>query len=245
MLATAQASLRLAKRQEQNVACDSGIFRHRESVRLACIWALSWCLLTGFSDLAAANWSDDPERCDDANELEKGTAAWYNMCVAKNEPKLTARYLPGIDPRKLPDALYSQGKAQCDSDFPNDADRAQRCLIDWSLSHRARAACGAEPTASIDEKLGACMRNTSIDILLREEPTVRARCSGLNRSKDRLFKDRLVDCVDETYAVGLLGQQLRRKELAARLRKLRKESRDDDSADTPPSPPTGWLPATA
>jgi tetratricopeptide (TPR) repeat protein len=197
---------------------------------------MSLCVLAAFSGPAAANWSDDPTRCDDANELEKTTAAWYNMCVGKNEPKLTARFLPSIDPRKLPDPLYSQVKAQCDSSVPNDADGARRCLIDMSLSYRAKAACGAEPTAPLSEELRTCMRNTSIDILLREEPTVRAICSSRTPGK------RYIDCVDETYAVGPLAQQLRRKELAARLRKAQRESRSDDSADPPPSLPTGCAP---
>jgi hypothetical protein len=207
---------------------------------------MSLCLLAGFPDPAAANWSDDPERCDDANEVERSTAAWYNMCVAKNEPKRPALFLPSIDPRKLPDPLYSQLKAQCDASLRNDANRAQRCLIDMSLSYRAKAQCGAVATAPVDEDLRACMRDASVAILMREEPTVRSRCSSKNPGKE------LIDCVDVAYLFGSRGgrtadqERALNEQRASMTSRLRDSQTKDTQASTSPgkasSPPTGCAP---
>jgi hypothetical protein len=236
-----------AKRQEQNVSNDLGTCRLRGSVLLACIWAMSLCLLAGFPDPAAANWSDDPERCDDANEVERSTAAWYNMCIAaKDKTKSPPQYLPSIDPRKLPGDLYSQLKAQCDASLRNDANRAQRCLIDMSLSYRAKAQCGAVATAPVDEDLRACMRDASVAILMREEPTVRSRCSSKNPGKE------LIDCVDVAYLFGSRGgrtadqERALNEQRASMTSRLRDSQTKDTQASTSPgkasSPPTGCAP---
>src|SRR5262249_10186679 len=209
---------------EQHVAWNLGIFRHRETVRLARVLGML-CLLAAFSAPAAANWSDDPERCDDANELERGTAAWYEMCVPKDESKSPPPYLPSIDPHKLADDVYSDVKQQCEASSVDDAKR-QRCMIDVSLYYRAKAQCGAEPTAPVGEELRACIGDAKVTILMQEEPAIRARCSS-KKGQER------IDCVDETYTFGPLSLRERlRNELAAGRHRQTRDTRASDLAGT-------------
>ena len=72
-------------------------------------------------------------------------------------------------------------------------------MIDVSLYYRAKAQCGSAPTAPVDEALHACIGDAKVNILMQDEPTIRARCSSENPGKTFL------DCVDVAYVFGPRG----------------------------------------
>jgi hypothetical protein len=65
-------------------------------MRLARVLTMSLCLLAALSDPTAANWSDDPEHCDDANEVEKGTAACTICAYQRTSQKVRRDIFPAL-----------------------------------------------------------------------------------------------------------------------------------------------------
>jgi hypothetical protein len=119
-------------------------------------------------------------------------------------------------------------------------------MIDVSLYYRAKAQCGSAPTAPVDEALHACIGDAKVNILMQDEPTIRARCSSENPGKE------LIDCVDVTYVFGPRGGrtadqerafQERRASINSRLRDSEtKNTRASNSSRTASSPATGCAP---
>jgi hypothetical protein len=93
-------------------------------------------------------WSGLKKDCNAAGQLERNTAAWYDMCVPAGAPQRVSAYRPSIDPQKL----TLRAKETCGS-VPLDGQRA--CIMDVKarilLSEDAgvRAKCAAEPAEAL------------------------------------------------------------------------------------------------
>ena len=140
--------------------------------------------------------TSQPEDCSAANDLEIQTAAYFDTCQSPVAPETPARYLPPIDPHKVPDDVYQSLKKQCDSAFATDDNQQQRCLIDAALNWRAKSKCQSLTADPRQER--KCIKNEKIIILWAEDPDLEARGCGnpANSTSERNL------CIDVTYLYG-------------------------------------------
>ena len=182
----------------------------------------------------------DAADCAAANNSEKNTASYYDMCVWPTKGKGEVRrnkpsYIPPLDPRRLvADACsrlslppgvscsYDAVKRQCDAQFVSFADEAQRCMIDVSLDLYVRTRCGSV-TAPRERR--ECMMDAKAAFLLAEEPAVRRICSRYSGDNQR-------QCIDTIFRSGPIAE----RRAATQIEILDARPRDQSSASPPAVP---------
>ena len=165
--------------------------------------------LTSQSSALPRHWQGtaDLADCAAANSLERGTAAWYDMCVPAGPPKSATGYVPHIPPQ----TLLARAKQTCGS----PSRETYQCFVDAKVKillaedATIRTLC----LSKTEEKPSA----------LREQ--LRA---GLGSSKPANRENKaLNECVDNAYVYGPKGPP----SLSERLWKIIGEKDKADTSD--------------
>lgn len=161
-------------------------------------------------------WDGTREKCQTANELERGTAGWYVMCV---QPELPKKQDSGHRPNPDPLELQKQARQVCGS-YSRDT---QQCFADFKLK------------AILEQNPGmreACEKKA-------QQSTLRQQLSerlGTGRHSNR---ERFLECIDNTYLHGNLDGPSDKRKLRDVLREMLNPTRPENArraADAAPKP---------